>query len=58
MTVPAGHSTAAHLPLGTCARCAGTSSDAERDLWRAWAARNVPEVEETLRDYYAAGQPR
>ena len=57
MRVPAGHSAVAHLLLGSCARCPGTSTEAENALWRAWATSNVPEVDDTLRDYYRAASP-
>ncbi len=39
-----GHSTAAHLLLGECAKCPGRNSQDEVRAWRRWASVNVPEV--------------
>lgn len=48
VTVPAGHSTAAHLLIGRCARCPGWDDKREANAWRWWAAVHVPEVIEAV----------
>jgi hypothetical protein len=42
--LPPGHSTAAHLLIGWCAKCPGRSELREVHAWRWWAVNHVPEV--------------
>jgi hypothetical protein len=44
MSIPAGHSPAAHLLIGRCASCPGWDERREVNAWRWWAAVHVPEV--------------